>query len=169
MELVAESFAVLAMLANFIAYRQKSVNGYRVISGVAMICLGTHFLLLDALAAAIGCYLAFVRNVISLYSQHKHIVILFVMANIVFLLYELFVLNHGPMILLAYTASVIFTVGTFVLTSATQMRKVFLLAESLNLVYALWVGSVMGTVGIVINIVSILNKLRQEGASAQTT
>lgn len=150
------------MLINFVGYRQTTVNRYRLISGVAMICLGTHFLLLDALAAAIGCYLAFIRNIISIQTQHKLVVFIFVAANLAFLFFELLILNHGLMVLLAYSASIIFTVGTFVLTCATAMRKYFLVAELLNLVYAISVGSVMGTVGILINLFSIVNKLWQE-------
>jgi len=153
------------MLINFIGYRQSSVNRYRLISGIAMICLGTHFLLLDALAAAIGCYLAFARNIIAMRTQHVSIVVIFVLLNIAFLLYELLLLGHGPIILLAYTASITFTVGTFLLSSADKIRKVFLFAESCNLVYAIYVGSVMGTVGIVINIIGIVTKLWQDSKS----
>ncbi len=169
MNYFAESFAVLAMLINFWAYRQTLVNRYRLISGIAMVCLGTHFLLLDAMAAAVGCYLAFARNLISMRTQNRNIVILFVILNVLFLLYELFVLDHGLFILLAYTASIIFTVGTFVLSSAQMMRKVFLVAVLLNLIYAIYVGSVMGTLGIVIGITGITTKMWQERKLAQAT
>lgn len=161
----AESFAILAMLINFISYRQNDINQYRLLSDLAMVCLGTHFLLLEALAAAIGCYLAFARNIISILSQHKAIVIFFVMLNVLFLLFEWFVLNNGPIILFAYSASIIFTLGTFLLSSATNIRKYFLVAEVLNITYAILVGSIMGTVGIAINIASILIKLIQQQLS----
>lgn len=162
MNYVAESFALLAMLVNFVGYRQKDMNRYRLISGVAMVCLGTHFLLLDALAAAIGCYLAFFRNLVSMVSQRGFIVLLFVACNLVFLLIELFILRHGLLILLAYSASIIFTLGTFVLSSTQQMRRYFLVAETFNIIYAVSVGSVMGTVGILLNIISITTKMWQE-------
>ena len=72
----------MAMLINFVAYRQTNINRYRLISGLAMICLGTHFLLLDALAAAIGCYLAFFRNLISMRIQTIDVVVVFVCVEV---------------------------------------------------------------------------------------
>ncbi|MBE1298750.1 MAG: YgjV family protein [Alteromonadaceae bacterium] len=162
MNYFAESFAVFAMLINFVGYRQKDMNRYRLISGIAMLCLGTHFLLLDALAAAIGCYLAFFRNLISMVSQRGYIVLVFLALNIAFLLFELIVLQHGFLIILAYSASIIFTLGTFVLSNTQQMRRYFLVAETFNIIYAISVGSVMGTVGISLSIISITSKMWQE-------
>lgn len=162
MNYLAESFAVLAMLINFMGYRQTNLNRYRLVSGLAMLALGTHFLLLDALAAAIGCYLAFFRNLVSMVTQALWVVVFFVLLNLAFLTYEFVVLNHGLMILLAYTSSIIFTLGTFVLSSTTLIRKTFFVAECLNLIYAISVGSIVGTIGILVNMTSIIIKLWQE-------
>ncbi|MDC0602890.1 YgjV family protein [Aliiglaciecola sp.] len=165
---IAESFAAMAMLINFVAYRQTNINRYRLISGLAMICLGTHFLLLDALAAAIGCYLAFFRNLISMRIQTIDVVVVFVCINLAFFTFELVVLQNSLFILLAYTASIIFTVGTFLISSAHRIRQYFLIAESLNLVYAIIVGSLIGTLGIVVSILGIVSKIWQERRSVSS-
>ena len=150
--LITELFAACALLANIVAYRQQQVRGYRIYSGCAMLLLAIHFLRLEAYAAAIGCSLAVVRNVVSLKYNDWLTTGIFVVINLVGLGIEWFYLHHGPEIFIAYTASLIFTVGTLRLENLVDIRRWFTLAEGLNLVYALVVGSVFGSIYSVFNL-----------------
>ena len=85
----------------------------------------------------------------------------FVAVNLGFLAYEWFVLEHSWIIFIAYASSLIFTVGSLVIRNTHTIRKVFLVAETLGLLYAISVGSIFGTVFNVSNLISILSKLRK--------
>ncbi|WP_100644437.1 YgjV family protein [Alteromonas facilis] len=159
---LAEAFGAVAVVLNFIGYRQNEINHYRLISAFALASVSTHFFLLGAMAAGIGCMLASIRNIVAMKYRHKSILYLFVLLNIGFLLYELFVLQHSLMILIAYASSLIFTVGSIVLQDANQIRRWFVLAEVLGLIFALSVGSIFGSVFNVSNLFSIGLKLWQE-------
>lgn len=155
-------FGLLALCFNFVAYRQGTPNRYRFISGFALGFLGLHFLLLDALAAAIGLLLGSLRNFVALRYRQKSIVVLFVIVNVLFCLWEWLILQHSNILFIAYTASIIFTVGTIMLNSAAAIRRWFILAESLMFLYALLVFSPFGMLYNLSNLTSILTKLRQE-------
>ncbi|WP_100658176.1 YgjV family protein [Alteromonas flava] len=159
---LAEAFGAVAVILNFIGYRQNEINHYRFISALALASVSTHFFLLGAMAAGIGCMLASIRNIVAMRYRHNGILYLFIALNIGFLCYELFVLKHGLMILVAYASSLIFTVGSIVLQNATQVRRWFVLAEVLGLIYALSVGSIFGSVFNISNLFSIGLKLWQE-------
>ena len=161
MIVVAEAFGALALIINFIGYRQNDINRYRLISAIALACVSAHFFLLGAMAAGIGCILASIRNIVALRYRNNGVLIFFVIANIAFLLYEWFGLGNGWIILLAYSSSLIFTVGTIVLQQARAIRRWFILAELLGLAYALMVGSIFGSIFNVSNLVSIFIKLKQ--------
>ena len=156
---VAEALAALALLINFIGYRQANINHYRLISALALVCLGVHFLMIDAMAAGVACLLSCVRNLIAAVTQHLSVVIVFVAINVGFWLYEALVLEHSWIIAFAYVSSIIFTVGTILLKTTGAIRKWFILAEGLGLVYALLVGSIFGSVFNFANLVSIAVKL----------
>ena len=132
-----------------------------------MICLSTHFFLLDALAAGIGCGLAAIRNAVALKFKGKRILVLFLSLTIGFFLFEWFVLAHGSLLLLAYGASIIFTAGSIVITDVAVMRRWFIFAESLGLLYALGVGSIFGSVFNTINLFSIPLKSWQQRQQSQ--
>ena len=117
--------------------------------------------MLDAMAAGVGTLLASVRNFIAIKHRSNTILFAFVAVNIGFLAYEWFVLEHGWIIFIAYASSLIFTVGSLVIRNTHNIRKVFLVAETLGLVYAISVGSIFGTVFNVSNLISILSKLRK--------
>jgi hypothetical protein len=159
MLLVAEAFGALAVILNFIGYRQDDINRYLLISAMALAAVSTHFFLLGAMAAGIGCALACVRNLIAMKYRGNHILITFVLLNVGFLLLELFVLEHGLLILVAYASSLIFTVGSIAIKNAAKIRQWFILAESLGLIYAVMVGSIFGTIFNISNLCSILYKL----------
>ena len=156
---IAEALAALAVIINFIGYRQTNVNRYRLISAMALICLGIHFLMIDALAAAVACLLSCVRNFIAMVSQHLTVAIIFVTFNLGFWAWEAFILGHSWIIVFAYMSSIIFTVGTVLLSTTSAIRKWFIVAESLGLVYAILVGSIFGSVFNITNLISILSKL----------
>lgn len=162
MSFVAEGFGAVAVVLNFIGYRQQDINRYRAISAMALACVSVHFFMLGALAAGIGCLLACIRNIIAMRYRHTWIVFLFVTLNLLSLAYEWFILSHGPMILVAYASSLIFTVGTLMLQDADKLRRWFISAELLGLVYALSVGSVFGSVFNISNLVSIGLKMRRK-------
>lgn len=149
---ITELFAACALLVNLFAYKQKGVRKYRIYSGVAMLLLAIHFFRLDAYAAAVGCSLAVLRNIVSLKFNGWGITIVFVLFNIVGLSFEYLYLQHGAEVFVAYSASIIFTVGTLRLQDVVELRKWFTLAEALNLVYATIVGSIFGSVYSLLNL-----------------
>lgn len=159
---IAEAFGALAVVLNFIGYRQNDVNQYRLYSAIALASVSTHFFMLGAMAAGIGCLLACIRNIVAMRYRSKEILYLFMATNIAFFCYEWFGLDHPWYILFSYVSSLIFTVGSIVLQNAMRIRQWFILAESLGLVYALIVGSIFGSVFNVSNLVSIAIKLYQE-------
>ncbi|MBD3586962.1 YgjV family protein [Salinimonas sp. HHU 13199] len=159
---IAEGFGALAVIFNFIGYRQNEVNHYRAISAVALLCVSIHFFMLDAMAAGVGCLIASIRNIVALKYRSTFILYLFVALNIIFLLIEWFVLEHDAVIFIAYTSSLIFTVGSIVIEDVKRIRQWFLLAETLGLIYAVLVGSVFGTIFNLSNLTSIVLKLYRE-------
>ncbi|MDT0596542.1 YgjV family protein [Glaciecola petra] len=160
--LIAESFGAIAVIFNFIGYRQQDINRYRLISAIALASISIHFFLLGALAAGYGCALACIRNIVAMRFRGKSILILFILANLGFFIYEWFYLQSAWIILFAYTSSMIFTVGSIVLTSALRIRQWFILAEVLGLLYAVLVGSIFGTIFNTINLSSIFYTLYKE-------
>lgn len=159
MNIVAEAFGAIAVVLNFIGYRQTDVDKYLLISAFALAALSAHFFMLDAMAAGVGTLLASVRNFIAIKHRSNVILFLFIAINMGFLAYEWFVLNHNWIIFVAYTSSLIFTVGSLVIRNTHTIRKVFLVAETLGLIYAISVGSIFGTVFNVSNLISILSKI----------
>ncbi|MBO1254524.1 YgjV family protein [Alteromonas sp. 5E99-2] len=162
MGIFAEALGALALVINFIGYRQNDMNRYRIISAVALAVVSTHFFLLGAMAAGIGCGLASLRNIVALRYRRSEVVLLFVAVNLGFLFYEWFALQHAWIIAIAYTSSLVFTIGSFVLKSATRIRQWFILAELLGLTYAILVGSIFGSIFNISNLVSIFIKLKQD-------
>lgn len=75
MNIVAEGFGAIAVVLNFIGYRQTNVDKYLLISAFALSALSVHFFMLDAMAAGIGTLLASVRNFIAI--KHRSNAILF--------------------------------------------------------------------------------------------
>ncbi|MCV2884678.1 YgjV family protein [Aestuariibacter sp. AA17] len=163
----AELLGACALVTNFIGYRQNEINRYRMISGVGLVFLSAHFFMLDAMAAGIACLLSSVRNIIAIKTQHIAVVIVFVMLHLLFLAYEWFILHHNAWIFVAYTSSIIFTVGTVMLSNTTRIRQWFIVAESLGLVYALSVGSVFGSIFNISNLISIFIKLAADKPESQ--
>lgn len=141
-----ESLAILALGANIYAYRQHLVQRYRIYSGLAMMLLSLHFFFLEAYAAGIGCGLAMIRNIVALRFNGWLCTGLFLAVNLLCFAYEWFVLHHGSEIIIAYTVSVIFTIGTLRIHQATQLKKLFLGAELLSIVYCVIIGSIFGSV-----------------------
>lgn len=162
MDFTAELFGAIAVVLNFIGYRQNDINRYRLISALALASVSTHFFLLGAMAAGIGCLLACIRNIVAMRYRSNHILYLFVALNLGFFFYEYFWLDHSAMIIIAYASSLIFTVGSIVLQDANLIRRWFVLAELLGLIYAISVGSIFGSVFNVTNLFSIGLKLWQE-------
>jgi hypothetical protein len=153
---IAEVFGAIAVVVNFIGYRQQDINRYRLISAVALAAVSTHFFMLGALAAGIGTALASVRNLIAIYYRGNAILALFVVLNIAFFTYEWGYLDSPWFIIIAYSSSMIFTVGSIIFTRAAQVRQWFILAELLGLVYSIIVGSIFGTIFNISNICSIV-------------
>lgn len=162
MQYLAEGFGALAVILNFIGYRQNHVDRYLIISAGALLSVSIHFFMLDAMAAGVGCMLASIRNIVALKSRAHSILALFVAANLAFFAFEWFVLEHSWIIIIAYSSSLIFTIGSIVLRDAMKIRQWFLVAESLGLAYALLVGSIFGTIFNISNLFSIITKLIQE-------
>lgn len=166
MNVLAESFGVAALVLNFIAYRQPSANRYRLISAIALGSLSVHFFMIDAMAGSIVTGIAFFRNLIAMRWQGPWVLWSFVVANLVFLLYEIMVPQGGEPVYwalaLAYSSSIIFTVGSIKLNDPDLIRRWFLVAEVLGLMYSVLVGSVSGTVFNIVNLTSILLKLLQD-------
>ncbi|MEM0910279.1 MAG: YgjV family protein [Pseudomonadota bacterium] len=154
--IIAEVFGAVAVVINFIGYRQRDVNRYRLISALALASVSVHFFLLEALAATVACVLACVRNLIAIYYRGNSVLFIFVALNVVFFAYEWWIIDSPWIILIAYASSLIFTVGSIVFTSADQVRRWFIFAEILGLVYAIMVGSIFGTIFNISNLVSIL-------------
>jgi hypothetical protein len=125
-------------------------------SGVAMLLLAIHFIRLEAHAACVGCSLAVVRNLVSLKFNDWLTTGFFVGLNLLSLSIEWFYLQHGAEIFIAYTASIIFTIGTLRLERIVDIRLWFTLAESLNLLYAVLVGSVFGSFYCLFNLAILL-------------
>lgn len=154
--ILAEAIGAVAVVLNFIGYRQQDVNRYRFLSGLALAAVSTHFFLLgNAEAAGIGCALASVRNLVAMKYRGKRILAFFLGANIGFFFYEWFYLDSTWIITIAYTSSLIFTVGSIMLSSAARMRQWFVLAELLGLTFAILVGSIFGTIFNITNLLSI--------------
>lgn len=162
MLILAEALGAVALVVNFIGYRQNTINRYRLISAFALAFVGAHFFMLSAMAAGVACWLASIRNIIAIYTQHVSIVVIFVLINLGFFAYEWWWLDHHWLIIFAYASSIIFTVGSVMLRSAAAVRKWFILAEGLGLVYVLASGSIFGTLFTVSNMVSIIIKLRED-------
>lgn len=156
--ILTEAFAASALALNLFAYNQKRLGFYRILSGLSMLLLAIHFFRLEAYAAGVGCSLAFVRNIVSLRYNGIGITIVFVALNLAALAVELFYLRHGPEIFIAYSASLIFTIGTLRLSDVEQVRRWFTLAEGLNLVYGIIVGSIFGSVYSGLNFALLLVK-----------
>ncbi len=153
--IIAEAFGAIAVVFNFIGYRQQDINRYRLISAFALAAVSTHFFMLDALAAGIGTAMACVRNLIAMHYRGNGVLALFVVLNIAFFSYEWGVLDSPWIIIIAYSSSMIFTVGSIVLSNAAQIRRWFIFAEGLGLVYAILVGSIFGTIFNISNLCSI--------------
>ncbi|EGN75738.1 Bacterial inner membrane protein [Idiomarina sp. A28L] len=162
MDYAVHIFGALALIINFIGYRQETVNGYRLISAFALACLSIHFFMLGASAAGIGLAIGAVRNIVAIRYQSISVLLVFVLLNIVFCLWEWFVLQNSVVLFIAYTASLIFTVGSIILKSAHAIRRWFILAESLMLIYSILVLSPFGVLFNVSNLISIFLKLRSE-------
>jgi hypothetical protein len=163
MPIVAEIFGAIAVIFNFIGYRQTDINRYRLISAIALLSVSIHFFLLgNAMAAGIGCLLACIRNVVATRYTGIPVLVTFVSLNLAFFFIELLYLGSGGIIAIAYTSSLIFTVGSISLKSAKAIRQWFILAELLGLIFAVLVGSIFGTVFNITNLMSILFTLYQE-------
>ncbi len=153
--IIAEAFGAIAVVFNFIGYRQQDINRYRLISAIALAAVSTHFFMLEALAAGIGTALACVRNLIAMRYRGNGILAVFVVLNVAFFCYEWGVLDSPWIIIIAYSSSMIFTVGSIILTNAVQIRRWFIFAEALGLIYAVLVGSIFGTIFNISNLCSI--------------
>jgi hypothetical protein len=162
---VAEIFGAIAVVFNFIGYRQSDINRYRFISAIALLSVSIHFFLIGAMAAGIGCMLACIRNIVAIKYRGLLVLITFVTANICFFFYELLWLDHGGIIAIAYASSLIFTIGSISLTSAKMIRQWFILAEILGLTYSIMVGSIFGTIFNITNLLSIFYTLYQDSAA----
>lgn len=166
--IIAEIFGAIAVVFNFIGYRQQDINRYRLISAIALAAVSTHFFMLGALAAGIGTALACVRNLIAMYYRGNAILALFVVLNIAFFTYEWGVLDSPWIIIIAYSSSMIFTVGSIVFNDAAQVRRWFIFAEALGLVYAVMVGSIFGTIFNITNLCSIFYILYRDRKQKNT-
>lgn len=151
-----------ALVTNFFAYRADSVNSYRLISALAFAFLSAHFYMQDALAGAIGVGIGSIRNLVAIRYNQPGIIIVFVAATVGFCLWEWLVLDHPATLFIAYASALIFTIGSIILTSATSIRRWFIAAEALGLLYALLVGSWLGALFNVSNLTSIGVKLHAD-------
>ncbi|WP_258806799.1 YgjV family protein [Pseudidiomarina sp. CB1] len=179
MSYTAELFGVIALITNFIAYRQPTADRYRVVSAIALAALSIHFFMLDAIAGGIVTGIAVLRNFIALRWQGPIVLWSFVALHIFFLIVEWqfpitalhfadgFQIEFSEQpshwsIWIAYASSIIFTVGSIKLNDPDLIRRWFILAELLGLAYAIIVGSVSGTVFNIVNLSSIILKLLQD-------
>lgn len=175
----AEIFGIIALITNFIAYRQPTADRYRVVSAVALGSLSIHFFMLDAIAGGIVTGIAVLRNFIALRWQGPFVLWGFVLLHVFFLFVEWqypitalhfsdgFTIEFSDQpshwsIWIAYASSIIFTVGSIKLNDPDLIRRWFILAELLGLAYAIIVGSVSGTVFNIVNLSSIILKLLQD-------
>lgn len=169
MEYAAYLFGALALITNFIGYRQNTINRYRLVAAFALAFLSVHFFILGAMAAGISLALGAVRNIIAMRYRQRWILYFFIALNIGFCLFEWFVLQNSAWLFVAYTSALIFTVGSIVLESAQSIRRWFIAAELLGMVYALSVGSVFGVLFNISNLTSIGLKLLSERRRAAAT
>lgn len=158
-------FGALALIFNFIGYRQNTVNRYRLVSAFALAFLSCHFFLLGAMAAGITLALGAVRNIVAMKYRQRWILYLFVLLNILFCLWEYFIVGHSALLFIAYASSLLFTVGSIVLESASSIRRWFVVAELLGLIYAIAVGSIFGILFNISNLTSIITKMLSERKS----
>ncbi|RUO34899.1 YgjV family protein [Aliidiomarina soli] len=162
MDYALHLFGALALIVNFIGYRQNTVNRYRLVSALALLFLSWHFFLLGAMAAGITLLLGAVRNIVAMKYRQRWILYLFVLLNVVFCLWEWFIVGNSALLFIAYASSLVFTVGSIVLESAQSIRRWFILAEGLGLIYGVAVGSVFGVLFNISNFTSIFSKMYQE-------
>lgn len=179
MSYTAEIFGIIALVTNFIAYRQPTADRYRIVSAVALGSLSVHFFMLDAIAGGIVTGIAVLRNFIALRWQGPVVLWGFVLLHVFFLFVEWqypitalhfvdgFYIEFSDQpshwsIWIAYASSIIFTVGSIKLNDPDLIRRWFILAELLGLAYAIIVGSVSGTVFNIVNLSSIILKLLQD-------
>ncbi|WP_194755722.1 YgjV family protein [Aliidiomarina indica] len=162
MDVWVQFFGAAALVLNFIGYRQETVNRYRFVTAFALASLSVHFFMLGAMAAGIGLAIGAVRNIVAMRFQSMPVLIGFVLINVVFCLIEWFILKNPATLFIAYTASLIFTVGSVILKSADTIRKWFIVAESLMFIYAFLVFSPFGMLFNVSNLTSIFLKLRSD-------
>lgn len=158
----AEYVGMLALVLNFIAYRQPTANRYRIISALALGSLSIHFALIDATAGAVVTGLAFFRNFIALRWQGPFVLWFFIAANVVLWIFE--AVSGAPQLPLvfAYVSSLIFSIGSIRLNDPVLIRRWFILAELLGLGYAFMVGSLEGMVFNLVNLSSIILKMLQD-------
>ncbi|WP_113905940.1 YgjV family protein [Aliidiomarina celeris] len=159
MEIWITVTGLLALVTNFIAYRAESANTYRLIAALALAFLSSHFFMQGALAGGIALGIGAVRNIVAMKYTQKRILFGFVAVNIGFCLWEWLYLGNSAILFIAYASALIFTVGTIVLTNATAIRRWFILAELLGLIYAAFIGSTFGVLFNLSNLVSIVLKL----------
>lgn len=168
MDIWIQIFGAAALIMNFIGYRQETVNGYRFVTAFALAFLSVHFFMLGAMAAGIGLAIGSVRNIVAMRYQSMPVLLGFVLINVVFCLIEWFILKNPATLFIAYTASLIFTVGSVILKSADTIRKWFIVAESLMFIYALLVFSPFGMLFNLSNLTSIFLKLRSDRRRMQS-
>jgi hypothetical protein len=188
MSYLAEIMGVIAVIINVISYRQHDMNRYRLVSAVALSFLAFHFFLLDAISGAIVLLISVIRNLMAMRWQTLWLAILFAGITILFGLLEWFFVAELQSVfaalassvgasewgyqaqpwtmVFAYVSALIFAVGTILIKDTTQLRKCFVAAEGLGLIYALSVGSILGTVFNVFNLVSILFTLYQDSRNS---
>lgn len=167
-EWIANGFGIMALIVNFIGYQQNDAQRYRLVAAIALGCLGLHFYLLGQLAGAIVLAIAVVRNIVALRYQGQLVLGLFISVNLAFWAWEWFWLqNHWAELFAAYVSSLIFTVGSIRLNDANQIRRWFIAAEGLGLVYACLVVSIPGALFNIVNLTSIISKLWREKSRLQ--
>ncbi|RUO36429.1 YgjV family protein [Aliidiomarina sanyensis] len=162
MDIWIHIFGAAALITNFIGYRQDTVNGYRFVVAFALAFLSVHFFLLGAMAAGIGLAIGAVRNIVAMRYQSVPVLLIFVGLNVFFCLVEWFVFKNSPILFIAYTASLIFTVGSVILKSADTIRKWFIVAETMMLCYAFLIFTPFGMLFNISNLTSIFLKLRSD-------
>ncbi|RUO44076.1 hypothetical protein CWE15_02565 [Aliidiomarina taiwanensis] len=155
----------LAVLTNFIAYRAGTINKYRVIAALALAFLSLHFFLQEALAGAIGIGIGAIRNLVAVRYTNRLVLVVFVAATLGFCLWEWLYLHNPVSLFIAYASALIFTVGAIVLTHVQAIRRWFIVAELLGLLYAFIVGSGLGMLFNLSNLTSIVTKMRSEQQS----
>lgn len=167
MEYWVHLFGAAALITNFIGYRQDTMNRYRFVVAFALAFLSIHFFLLGALAAGIGLAIGAIRNIVAMRYQNIPVLLVFIALNVIFCLFEWFVLQNAPILFIAYTASLIFTVGSVILTSAESIRRWFIVAETLMLWYAFLLFTPFGMLFNISNLVSIFLKLHSDKKRVQ--